>query len=171
MRNSYTALVSLVLAANLASAGPIVGPITNPANGHDYYLLEASTWTAAEAEAVSLGGHLVTINDAAEDDWIYTSELGSAHNWIGFTDAAQEGNWVWISGEPVGYTNWLPGSPNNTGGIEHYAEWDRNSWNDVPNDGWGIPHEGIVEVVPDPSTLALILMGCCIPLCRQRQSA
>ena len=53
--------MSVVLFANLALASPVVGPITNPANGHDYYLLEASTWTAAEAEAVSLGGHLVTI--------------------------------------------------------------------------------------------------------------
>ncbi len=133
-----------------ASASPVAGPITNPANGHDYYLLEASTWTAAEAAAVSLGGHLVTINDAAEDDWIYSTELGSAaHRWIGFTDAAQEGNWVWISGAPVTYTKWLPGSPLNVGGIEHYGEWDHNGWNDVPNDGWGVPHQGIVEVIPD----------------------
>ena len=43
MRNSSTALLLLVLAGSLASASPVVGPITNPANGHDYYLLEAST--------------------------------------------------------------------------------------------------------------------------------
>ena len=154
MRNSSTALVLLVLAGSLASASPVVGPITNPANGHDYYLLEASMWTAAEAEAVSLGGHLVTIDDDAEHDWIYTTELGSAHRWIGFTDAAQEGDWVWISGEPVTYTNWLPGEP--SGGQEDYAELDRNGWNDVTNDGWGVPHQGIVEVVVDGGALVTV---------------
>ncbi len=156
MRTSCTAIVSFVLASNLASAVPILGPITNPANGHDYYLLEASTWTAAEAEAVSLGGHLVTINDAAEDDWLYTTELGSAaHRWIGFTDAGHEGNWVWISGESVTYTDWLPGEPSG-GGTENYAEWDHNGWNDVPNDGWGVPHQGIVEVVPGGGALVTV---------------
>ena len=149
MRISSAALVSLVLAASLTSASPVLGPITNPANGHDYYLLEASTWIAAEAEAIGLGGHLVTINDAAEHDWVYSTELGSAHRWIGLTDSAHEGTWEWISGEPVTYTRWLSGEPNNVGGVEDYAESDRNGWNDVPNDGWGVLHQGIVEVVPD----------------------
>ncbi len=71
MSKSFTLQVLLVLLGNLVSASSVVGPITNPANGHDYYLLEASTWTAAETEAVSLDGHLATINDAAEHDWIY----------------------------------------------------------------------------------------------------
>ncbi len=149
MSRCITSLMSFVALGSPASASPVVGPITNPANGHDYYLLEGATWTAAEAEAVSLGGHLVTINDAAEHDWIYTTGLGSAHRWIGLTDSAQEGSWVWISGEPVTYTRWLSGEPNNLGGVEDYAETDRNGWNDVPNNGYGIEHQGIVEVIPD----------------------
>src|SRR5262245_19715924 len=46
------------------------GPIVNPANGHSYLLLSPSTWTAAEAESVSLGGSLATIDDAAENQWV-----------------------------------------------------------------------------------------------------
>src|SRR5262249_40507834 len=44
----------------------LAGPIRNPATGHDYYLLTESSWTDAEAQAVALGGHLVTINNAEE---------------------------------------------------------------------------------------------------------
>ncbi len=39
-------------------------------NGHRYELLESQTWDNAEAAAVARGGHLVTIDDQAEQDWI-----------------------------------------------------------------------------------------------------
>src|SRR5690606_14252759 len=32
--------------------------------------------------------------------------------WIGMNDTAEEGTWVWSSGEPVGYTNWAANEPN-----------------------------------------------------------
>ena len=55
------ALVALTLfAAPGAHAAVLAGPLTNAASGHAYYLLDADTWTASEAEARSLGGHLVT---------------------------------------------------------------------------------------------------------------
>ena len=47
-----------------ARAAVLAGPLANAANGHVYYLLSTNSWTLAEAEAVNLGGHLVTINDA-----------------------------------------------------------------------------------------------------------
>src|SRR5207247_1256049 len=53
-----------------AQAAVLAGPITNAANGHVYYLLNANTWTASEAEAQGLGGHLVTIGDADENQWV-----------------------------------------------------------------------------------------------------
>src|SRR5437867_3069965 len=63
-----------------------LGPIVNPANGHMYYRLTQSTWTAAESEAVGLGGHLATINDANENEWV-ASTFGSPTEawriWIG----------------------------------------------------------------------------------------
>jgi hypothetical protein len=42
------------------------GLITNSSNNHVYYLLTSSSWTDSEAEALSLGGHIVTINDLQE---------------------------------------------------------------------------------------------------------
>ena len=54
-----------------ARAAVLAGPITNAANGHAYYLLSTNTWTQSENEAIALGGHLVTINDDAENNWVY----------------------------------------------------------------------------------------------------
>ena len=77
----------------------------------------------SEEQAISLGGHLVTINDAAEQDFVYTNFAnygGSPHNlWIGLRRNALDYNeFVWASGQPITYTLWAPGEPNNCGGIE-----------------------------------------------------
>src|ERR1043165_8994312 len=108
-----------------ARAAVLAGPLTNAANGHTYYLLSDTTWTASEAEARGLGGHLVTINDAAENQWVLNTffpltGVPYASLWIGLDDAAHEGQFVWPSGEPVTFTYWYPGEPNNLGG-ENYA--------------------------------------------------
>ncbi len=114
-------------------------PITNPMNGHLYYLLSENTWTAAEAEAVSLGGHLAAINGAGEQTWVYDtfSSLGGTNRylWIGLTDEAVEGTFVWTTGEPVNYLNWASGEPNNGSSDYVYiaspADARPFSWNDI----------------------------------------
>ena len=77
--------------ATSAKAVLLTGPVVNPANNHTYYLLAESPWQAAEAEAVALGGHLATINDQAEQDWMFSNfgyDGGTNHSlWIGFNDA------------------------------------------------------------------------------------
>lgn len=104
----------------------IGGPIINPANNHSYYLLDFSSWTDAEAKAISLDGHLVTINDEDENVWVtetFGNFGGMTYNllWIGLNDAAEEGTFVWTSGEPVNYTNWHAGEPNGAYPGEDYA--------------------------------------------------
>ncbi len=58
--------------------------------------------------AAEEGAYLVSINDKVEDVWLQEIqkifELDSF--WIGLSDVAEEGQWVWHSGEPVTYTNW-----------------------------------------------------------------
>jgi hypothetical protein len=148
----------------------LAGPITNSANGHWYYLLDATNWPAAEAIAVSLGGHLATINDAAENNWVFAnfSNFGGVERtlWIGLNDAAQEGDWQWVSGQPASYVNWAPGEPNSGGGffpdedqalIWHpSAEAPLGSWNDAP---YNQHHAAVVEVAPPPSIPTTILAG------------
>jgi streptogramin lyase len=151
---------------NSPGVGILAGPIRNPANGHDYYLLTQSNWTDAEAEAIELGGHLATIDDAAENAWVVSnfSEYQNVHRslWIGLTDQAVEGTFVWTSGEPVTYTNWAAGEPNNNGGNEDWVEilpsTDSRSpgWNDAPNyySSFGFVMNGVVEV--NTSHLAVV---------------
>jgi hypothetical protein len=129
----------------------------NPANGHTYHLLRGGSWTTAEATAMSLGGHLATVDDQAEHDWI----LAQWHNWqgvdvdlwIGLNDAALEGAFVWADGTPVGYTNWDVNEPNDGAGGEDYAAMRKNNpaayWNDLANAPTGFHANplAVVEVV------------------------
>jgi hypothetical protein len=158
----------LLLPVTNVKATVLFGPITNPVNGHVYYVLDTASWTDSESEALTLGGHLVTINDGAENDWVFDTfvpllppDVG-ATLWLGLNDAAQEGTFVWASGEPVTFTNWGINQPDNARGVEDYAHmWtpfnlpqlptDWRKWNDAANDGFnvGTPY-GVVEVEVTP---------------------
>jgi len=99
-----------------------------------YVIVQGPTWEEAEANAVKLGGHLATINDAAENNWIYQSfGIGK---WIGLSDKATEGSFKWASGESVTYTNWVPGEPSNSGDIQDYVwmQYAPGMWDDLQND-------------------------------------
>lgn len=104
----------------------IDGPDTEWGRGHRYALTERGTWTDVEAIAVAAGGHLVTINCEEENTWLFntfrdTMSGDSNVAWIGMTDAAEEGHWLWIAGDggwfernnPVStsYTNWYGNEP------------------------------------------------------------
>ena len=149
----------------------------SPVTFNTYHLLESSTWTEAEAAAQSLGGHLETINDAAEEDWVWTTfnPNGTSLIWIGMNDIAVEGVLVWSSGEPVTYTNWATDQPTSqtnplaAGDTEDYIQMGYGSvpypkhWNDLSNySTWaGSPLHGVVEVpgVPEPSSIVMVIIG------------
>jgi hypothetical protein len=98
-------------------------------NGHTYFRSNASTtWATAYSNSIALGAHLVTISSAAEN--AFFAGLGS--HWTGFTDQAVEGTWAWVTGEPVVYTSWAGGEPNDYGGNEDYMQlnWSGTTWND-----------------------------------------
>jgi uncharacterized delta-60 repeat protein len=109
--------------------GAIGGQAYNPANGHYYYSIIVNSWTAAEAVAQKLGGHLVTLNDAAEETFVRSTFGSSTPPWIGLNDAAKEGEFVWASGEPVGYTNWVGGQPSGEVG-QNYVRLVSGGWDD-----------------------------------------
>ena len=70
----------------------------------------------------SLGGNLVTINDAAEQQWVDDTFDQFGSFWLGLTDEASEGTWLWASGQEVTYTNWISGEPNTTSYDYAYME-------------------------------------------------
>ena len=122
-----------------------------------YYLTTATTWTDAQAQAQAMGGNLVTINDAAENQFLVNAFGGSELFWIGLNDVAQEGVFKWINGEPVTYTNWNSGEPNNYGNEDyvHFNWGSSGRWNDIPNSGYGGLHRGIIEVLNGTSAISI----------------
>ncbi|KAL7880087.1 hypothetical protein SRHO_G00023410 [Serrasalmus rhombeus] len=62
-------------------------------------------------------GHLASVHSSEE--YTFIQDLLNATNsnttWLGGTDAAQEGVWVWTDGSAFNYTNWSPGQPDYLG--------------------------------------------------------
>ena len=82
---------------------------------------------------------MATITSQEENDFIQQSLYSMTSEedvWIGLTDEYEEGNWQWVTGENISYTNWAEGEPNNAGGTEHYGEFNiaDGLWNDGRTD-------------------------------------
>jgi flagellin-like hook-associated protein FlgL len=115
------------------------------------------TWADAKAYAesatiniggVSYTGYLANITSSNEN--IFLFQKLKFDSWIGATDAASEGTWVWSGGPEkdiaLSYTNWnlATSEPNNSGGAvgpgEDYAEFyatgaGAGRWNDLDGSG------------------------------------
>ena len=104
----------------------IAGPITNPENGHDYYLLSPNTWTTSEAEAESLDGTLAIIRNAKEQEWVFSTfgNYGGTNRdlWIGLYRVGPNRSLEWVTGEKLDYQNWAGGQPDDAGGVEGYVD-------------------------------------------------
>ena len=118
-------------------------------NGKTYEVIkENKTWVDAASCAVERGGILTEINDAAEQNAIYT-ELntnagitvnntvapdggGGSYVWIGGNDLSIEGNWVWDGNNDSNSTQfWMGTSTGNpVGGLY-------NNWGNEPDDFGG----------------------------------
>ena len=109
-----------------------------------YTLTEGSgSWTEMEAEAQNtFGGHLVTIDDGAEQDFLrQTLEKLGENLWIGLSDAAVEGDYLWADGTALGYSNWRSGEPSSY----DYAYMDSNGTWRLYHDTWG-NYRGVIEL-------------------------
>jgi len=162
----------------------LVGSVPVQWNSHWYYIISDDggadvSWTEANAYTLSDGydSYLVTINNAAENDWLASDLFVGKYDdhWIGYyqpnTTDEPYGNWEWVNGETPGYENWNTGEPNNvshgTGIGEDYAVFNNaqpGKWGDQWNEA--DVNFAIVEAVPLPAAgylfgtglVALVLM-------------
>jgi len=130
--------------SGVAQAGQRTDPVTGKISR---YFLSTSPATCQQARqaATNSGGYLVTIGSAEENSFV--AAFAGTYIWIGFSDRAVEGTWVWENGEftpwrignTTPYTNWAPGEPNDyNNGVpgEDCAvmNWNSNGqWNDWYN--------------------------------------
>jgi hypothetical protein len=178
MKKMIILAVTMLAAAVTSRAATLAGPIVNPANGHTYYLLTTDTWQNSELQAVALGGHLATINDQAEQTWVFSTfgSYGGVNRslWLGLREVGAEGNYQWVSQESLTYTHWNRNQPDNANGTESYVHMINvgnvyghpgGEWNDLrsPNTDFSTfnPLCGVVEV-PAPR---MTIQVACVDIC------
>lgn len=100
------------------------------------------TWTEANSACMQDGGYLVTLTNKRKENKVINmaKKEGVKYVWIGgYTSQRENGDVFahWVTGEKVGYQNWLPGEPSRNdkdGEPEFYLMlWRLNdewSWND-----------------------------------------
>jgi len=92
-------------------------------------------FAAADAACVAFGARLAIL-DTADRDAVARSMIGADNVFIGLTDAAVEGTFVWVDGTPLTFQNFASGEPNNANGAfeEDCAMYSgsRAGWDDRP---------------------------------------
>lgn len=115
-------------------------------NSHCYMAFMAErTWFQARRTCENVGGYLATITSEDEMNFIW-NQFGAVFTetwkgpWIGFSDAANEGDWVWVTGESgvIGqdsvYANWYVGEPDDCCGGQDCANIAGGHWGYKWND-------------------------------------
>jgi hypothetical protein len=115
-------------------------------NQHCYMaFLAERTWFQARRACENNGGYLVTITSEDEMNFIW-KKFGPLFTetwkgpWIGFSDAAKESDWQWVTGESgvVGqdsvYANWYVGEPDDCCGGQDCASIAGGHWGYKWND-------------------------------------
>jgi hypothetical protein len=176
---SSVALVPLALALPPSASAQELVWRQSPVTGRWYAEATApSSWSGGRARALAFGADLVAVGSAAESAWLDAEFLGaiSLHrfHWIGlFQDHADPGysepagGWTWSSGEPLAFTNWAPGQPDDVGGQDfgrssgpaspfpaQWADESEHGFGTADND-WYVGPGQVVLVDTANSTIAI----------------
>ncbi|XP_063953416.1 macrophage mannose receptor 1-like isoform X1 [Lytechinus pictus] len=98
----------------------------------------AAYFDDAEANCVSMGSHLTSVNDQEEQSFLsMRASMAERNLYIGFHDLNSENNFEWTDGSPVTFTNWGPNQPNDwsdDGQDCTFLKWEEDVegiWDDV----------------------------------------
>lgn len=173
----------VVVASQVCLAAPVQWTTGTGHNDHWYEVVVLTardadnkhigiTWDAAQAAAVAKGGYLVTLTSAEENQFVFSLIPSEAWGhpaefaegpWLGGSDAASEGNWQWVTGEPWGYANWFRlgvpdnwSAPGTSGGEDYLCFWSVGdpapTWNDASYPQSNI-YSYVVEYEPVGATI------------------
>lgn len=107
------------------------------------------TYAQAAAACVAMNAHLAYLKSAALDTFA-EQFVGTTNTWIGLSDRAAEGAFVWDDGAALAFSNWALGEPN-SGGIDATYEEDcaiiagarpTKQWDDRPCDASEVATSG-----------------------------
>lgn len=154
------ATASLALLITTVASAQVDAGQLNHATGNTYFRTQTPvSISTAKSIASSIDGHLVSINDQAEQDWLLQTFGELEYYWIGLERTGPGSTFEWMNGDPLGYSAWCSGEPNGHASGEDYAvmNWhlsaglpDIGCWNDVSG-GSGDTFRGLIEV-PSPGT-------------------
>lgn len=92
------------------------------------------TWEEAKAYCELQGGHLATIANQEENDFIYNYIKEQGYESVYFGLELVNNSWQWVTGEEFNYLNWADGEPNNSEYTERYGmfyyKYTDGKWND-----------------------------------------
>ena len=109
--------------------------------GHTYQFCSATrlSWGDADAFCRGMGYQLITIDDAPESDFVWSTARPQRNDdwWIGLNDIGMENTFVWSSGSPADYRRWARNQPNNNMGAQDCVSIDNGSQSYEEESNWG----------------------------------
>lgn len=137
MKKRVAALtLTLLLALGMLPAASAAVEIPDSAvefNGHYYqYYTNRLSWEAAQAACSAVGGHLVAINSQEEQTFLenylsYQNNSALRGKYLIGLHRKVTGFEQWVTGEPVTYTNWGKGEPDNLGSRQDMVIFNNGS--------------------------------------------
>ena len=94
---------------------------------------QSVNWNKAESCCVAWGGHLASIHSDVENDLVNFIRNKDKFTWIGLSDSASDGTYVWTDGTEFDYTNFAMNQPDSSNGEScfHFFDLARGeAWND-----------------------------------------
>ena len=112
--------------------GAVQWTVASGGNGHWYWSnATLDTWTGSKQRAIDIGGHLLTVANAAEQAFVW-SVLAGPLRWLGGFQppgsCEPDCGWQWVTGEEWTYTRWDAGEPSNAGGVQDYLMMTNAGW-------------------------------------------